>query len=167
MKKGAKTNPEEVVQNEQQNLAAEQPAVPVEAQKTAEQIASLTQDLQRTRADFENFRKQTEMQRQTAEKTARLQTVYKLLPLLDDMGRAIASYQELAPLAKTLEKTLAELELKPVEAAEGVEFDPDVHDAAGVEGEGEREVIGEVLRPGYYYQGEILRPAMVKVLRTE
>jgi molecular chaperone GrpE (heat shock protein) len=32
-----------------------------------------------------------------------------------------------------------------------------------VEGDGEKEIIAETLRPGYYYEGEILRPAMVKV----
>ena len=128
-------------------------------------VADLTEDLQRTRADFENFRKQTEVQKAVAEKSARLKTVFKVLPLLDDMGRAIASYEELAPLAKSLEKTLGELELQLIEADAGTEFNPDLHDAVAVEGEGEKEVIGEVLRPGYYYQGEVLRPAMVKVVK--
>ena len=36
-----------------------------------------------------------------------------------------------------------------------------------VEGEGEKEVVAETLRPGYYYGGEVLRPAMVKVKRIE
>lgn len=126
-------------------------------------ITELTNDLQRTRADFENYRKQVEMQKAQAEKAARMATVYKLLSLLDDMGRAIKTYAELAPLAKSLEKTLASLNLTEVPAAEGQEFNPDLHDAMMVEGEGEREVIAEVLRPGYYYEGEVLRPAMVKV----
>ena len=127
------------------------------------QVADLTADLQRTRADFENFRKQVELQKAQERKVVKLATVEKVLPLLDDLDRAIANYAELKPLEKSLAKTLADLNLVKVESAEGVEFNPDIHDAVMVEGEGEKEVIAETLRPGYYYEGEVLRPAMVKV----
>lgn len=86
-----------------------------------------------------------------------------MLPLLDDLDRAIGSYTELKPLEKSLEKTLKDLDLAKIVSSEGVEFNPDLHDAVMVEGDGEKEVIGETLRPGYYYEGEVLRPAMVKV----
>ncbi len=126
-------------------------------------IAELTNDLQRTRADFENYRKQIEAQKQAERKLARYATVSKILPLLDDIDRAIGTYEELKPLAKSLEKTMRELELTKIDAAVGVEFDPELAEAVMAEGDGEKEVIGEVLRPGYYYEGEVLRPAMVKV----
>lgn len=126
-------------------------------------IVELTNDLQRTRADFENFRKQVEAQKENERKTTRLATVYKVLPLLDDLDRAINSYAELKPLEKSLGKTLGELKLAKIASEEGVEFNPDLHDAVMVEGEGEKEVVAETLRPGYYYEGEVLRPAMVKV----
>lgn len=131
--------------------------------KNDEKIVELTNDLQRTRADFENFRKQVEAQKENERKTTRLATVYKVLPLLDDLDRAFMNYQELTPLAKSLEKTLKELKLAKVVSDEGVEFNPDLHDAVMVEGDGEKEMIAETLRPGYYYEGEVLRPAMVKV----
>lgn len=127
------------------------------------QISELTNDLQRTRADFENFRKQVEVQKDNERKTAKFATVYKFLPLLDDLDRAINSYAELKPLTKSLEKTLKELELVRILSDEGVDFNPDLHEAVMVEGDGEKEVIAETLRPGYYYEGEVLRPAMVKV----
>ena len=123
--------------------------------------AELINDLQRTRADFENYRKQVEMQKESEKKVARLQTIYKMLGLIDDLGRAFSTYTELVPLEKSLTKTLKELGLEKI-ATEG-EFDPDLHDAVMVEGDGAKEVIAEVLRPGYYYEGEVLRPAMVKV----
>ena len=126
-------------------------------------ITELTNDLQRTRADFENFRKQVEVQTENERKTTRLATVYKMLPLLDDLDRAIGAYVELKPLEKSLSKTLGELKLAKIASGQGVEFNPDLHDAVMVEGEGEKEVIAETLRPGYYYEGEVLRPAMVKV----
>ncbi len=130
-------------------------------------IEELTQDLQRTRADFENFRKQVELQKENEKKMAKLATVYKVLPLIDDFERAIVSYEELKPLGKTLEKTLKEMGLERIVSKEGTEFNPDVHDAMMVlDGEGEKEVIAETLRSGYYYEGEVLRPAMVKVKRA-
>lgn len=134
-----------------------------DAPEIEEKVAELTNDLQRTRADFENYRKQVEMQKQAEKKTAELATVYKMLPLLDDISRAIATYPELQPLQKSLEKTLKELSLEPIHTTEGTEFNPDLHEAVMVEGEGEKEVIAETLRPGYYYGGGVLRSAMVKV----
>ena len=126
-------------------------------------IAELTNDLQRTRADFENFRKQVEAQKENERKVTRLATVYKVLPLLDDLDRAIGVYAELKPLEKSLSKTLGELKLAKIASENGVEFNPDLHDAVMVEGDGEKEVVAETLRPGYYYESDVLRPAMVKV----
>ena len=62
--------------------------------------------MQRTRADFENYRKQIEMQKENEKNAVKLATVYKILPLLDDLDRAFLSYDELKPLNKSLEKTL-------------------------------------------------------------
>ena len=126
-------------------------------------LAELTNDLQRTRADFENFRKQTELQKEKERQTVKYATVIKVLPLLDDLDRAISSYAELAPLQKSLAKTLKDLELAKIPSEDGVEFNPELHDAVMVEGDGEKEVIAETLRPGYYYESAVLRPAMVKV----
>ena len=89
-----------------------------------------------------------------------------MLPLLDDMTRATDTYKELLPVKKTLEKTMTELGLAKIPSDAGVEFNPDIHDAVMVEGEGEKEVIAETMRPGYYYDGEVLREAMVKVKRV-
>ena len=134
-----------------------------ETSKAELMVAELTADLQRTRADFENFRKQTEAQKEKEKIAVRNATVMRILPLLDDLDRAIGSYAELTPLGKSLEKTLKELGLAKIPSDEGVEFNPDVHEAVMVEGEGEKEVLAETLRPGYYYAEEVLRPAMVKV----
>lgn len=135
--------------------------------KFAEQIQSLTNDLQRTRADFENFRKQVDVQKNQAKDAARYATVEQVLPLLDDMTRAIATYpKQLAPLQKTLDKTLQELKLEQMNTTVDTAFNPDLHEAVMVEdGDGEKEVIAETLRPGYLYEGQVLRPAMVKVKR--
>ncbi len=131
-------------------------------------IIELTNDLQRTRADFENYRKQTELQRSQAMSAARFATVEKFLPLIDDFSRALATYpDQLAPLAKNFEKLLSSLGLSVINSESGTEFNPDFHEAVSVEdGEGETEVIIETLRPGYSYEEVVLRPAMVKVGRA-
>lgn len=132
-------------------------------------IASLVSDLQRTRADFENYRKQVEIQREQAKTVAVNATVLKLLPLLDDIDRAILAYPEqLGALTKTLEKTLKELGLMKIDSGPGVEFNPDYHDAISMDDtEGAREVIAETLRSGYTYGGEVVRPAMVRVTHRD
>ena len=130
-------------------------------------LAEMTNDLQRTRADFENYRKQVELQKENAQKIARQATVIKMLPMLDDLDRAIVTYpNELAPLKKSFEKTLEGLGIVRIPSESGVEFNPDLHDAVMVEGDGATEVVSETLRPGYYYEGEILRPAMMKVKKV-
>ena len=124
----------------------------------------LLNDLQRTRADFENYRKQIEMQKENDRKSAKMATVMKFLPLIDDMDRAIATYSELEPLKKTLEKSLKDLGLSKISSEKDVEFNPDLHEAVMTEGDGDAQLISETLRPGYMYENEVLRPAMVKVI---
>ena len=131
--------------------------------KKEDKNTELLNDLQRTRADFENYRKQIEMQKEQERKSVKLATVMKLLPLIDDMDRAIATYTELEPLKKSLEKTLNDLGLSKIPSEKDAEFNPDLHEAVTMEGDGEKQVILETLRPGYYYENEVLRPAMVKV----
>ena len=134
-----------------------------ELQKIEKEKMELLNDLQRTRADFENYRKQVEMQKENERRAAKLATVMKFLPLIDDIERAVLAYEELRPLEKTLEKTMKDLGLLRIPSEKGADFNPDFHEAVTVEGEGAREVILETLRPGYLYENEILRPAMVKV----
>ena len=130
-------------------------------------LTEMTNDLQRTRADFENYRKQVELQKDNAQKLAKQATVIKMLPMLDDLDRAMVTYSnELAPLKKSFDKTLEGLGIVRIPSEAGAEFNPDLHDAVMVEGDGATEVVSETLRPGYYYEGEILRPAMVKVKKV-
>lgn len=146
----------------------EKPVENSEAEALKTQIEELTNDLQRTRADFENFRKQTEAQKTQAKQIEKLATILRFLPLLDDIDRAIMTYPEqLSPLGKSIDKLKSELLLKKIDSKPDTEFNPDFHEAVMVEdGEGEKEVISETLRPGYLYDGQVVRPAMVKVKRA-
>lgn len=144
---------------------------PEQSTQTSElenRIAELTQDLQRTRADFENYRKQIEAQKTNLATSVAQSTVEKFLPLLDDFYRAISTYPEqLAPIEKNFNKSLQSLQLSQIDSSVGVEFNPDLHDAISIEdGDGDTEIIAETLRPGYLYNGDVIRAAMVKVKRA-
>lgn len=157
MKKPQTTQP-----SNQPDPAAAQPN-PAEDLKSKN--TELLNDLQRTRADFENYRKQIELQKSQVADFARQETVKKLLPLIDDIDRAVAAYPaELGALSKNLEKTLGELHLEKIDSKPGTEFNPELHNAVMMEnGEGTTEVVAETLQTGYKYEGAVIKPAMVKV----
>jgi molecular chaperone GrpE len=143
-----------------------------------QQVAELTLDLQRTRADFENYRKRVEAEKEMARGSGRASAIMKLLPVVDNIERAIAHLPEdlkdnawavsVAKLSKNLEKSLADMGVERIEAAQGSTFNPDLHDAVQFdeEAEGEAEVIAEELQSGYKIDGVVMRPSMVKVTRT-
>lgn len=158
------------------NEAAAQPET-VESQPTNEldsvkaeyeaKITELVNDLQRTRADFENYRRAVEQQREIYGETVKESTIKKILPLLDNIDRAIVAQPEaMGPLTKSFEKTLKELKLEKIVPAVGDEFNPDAHNAVMVEGDGEEETIAEVLQPGYLYEGQLVREVLVKVAKN-
>ena len=136
-----------------------------ELEQLAQQNAELIGDLQRTRADFENFRKQVDLQREQAKTLAKHATISKFLPLIDDMSRAIKAHPDLlSPVQKTLDKTLKSLNLSIIDSNIGTPFNPEFHNAISMEDdEPGKEVIAEELIPGYLYEGQVLRAAMVRV----
>lgn len=142
-----------------------------------QQIAELTGDLQRTRADFENYRKRVEMEKTAAREAGQSAAILKLLPVIDNIERAVMHVpqdltenkwaQGVAGLAKNLDKSLEALNLKRIEASEGTEFNPELHEAIQFDedAEGEKEVIATELQAGYLLNGRPIRHAMVKVTR--
>lgn len=142
-----------------------------------QQIGELTQDLQRTRADFENYRKRVEQEKSAAREAGQAGAVLKLLPVIDNIERAIGHMSNdlkdnkwasgVESLVKNLEKSLEGLNVKRIDAKEGVSFNPDLHEAIQVDedADGEHEVIAEELQAGYTLNGHPIRHAMVKVTR--
>ena len=171
--KNTDNQPEEVEQVVAQPEVEEAQAEDVEseldtlkAQFEAEKT-ELVNDLQRTRADFENYRRAVEQQRQLYGETVKESTIKKILPLLDNIDRAIVAQPEaMGPLEKSFAKTLKELNLEKVVPEVGDEFNPDMHNAVMVEGDGEEETIAEVLQPGYIYDGQLVREVLVKVAKN-
>lgn len=142
-----------------------------------QQIEDLTIDLQRTRADFENFRKRIDTEKTAARAAGQASTITKLLPVIDNIDRAVSHMpadlkdnawaQAVAALPKNLQKSLESLNVKRIDAAEGTIFNPNLHEAIQFdeEAEGEHEVIDEELQAGYLLDGQPIRHAMVKVTR--
>ena len=142
-----------------------------------QQLGELTLDLQRTRADFENYRKRVEAEKQSAHSMGQAKSVMKLLPVIDTIERATANVPEeladnawvkgVSGLNKQLDKQLKEIGLEKINAKPGILFNPELHQAVQFdeEAEGDKEVIAEELRAGYTLDGAVIRDAMVKVTR--
>jgi molecular chaperone GrpE len=123
--------------------------------------------LLRVKAEFDNFRKRTERERQAMATQASARLAGELLAVLDSCDAAIAQgAADVEPVRKALVDLLTKegLEVLP---ASGVGFDPHLHEAViHEEGDGTAEGVAEVvetLRTGYLWQGTVLRPAMVRV----
>lgn len=153
---------------------------PIEEANTADleqQIADLTFDVQRTRADFENYRKRTEQEKQAARDAGKVATISKLLPIVDTIERATVHMpsdlaenkwaQGIAGLSKNLAKMLEDLQLVRIKVQPGDVFNPDLHEAVQFDEDatGEHEVIADELQAGYLLDGKPIRHAMVKVTR--
>jgi molecular chaperone GrpE len=129
--------------------------------------------LQRTQADFENYRKRIARLQDEQSARAAAVLVSKLLPVLDTLDLAEAHLNESLDVSedgKALRASRAML--MDILGKEGLErldradvpFDPSVHDAvAHTEGEGGETMVEEVFRSGYRWKGQVLRPAMVRV----
>lgn len=142
-----------------------------------EEIIELTLDLQRTRADFENYRKRVDAEKQAAREAGQSSAVLKLLPVIDNIERAIVYTPEelkdntwvqgVSGLVKHLEKSLESLSVARIDAKPGSEFDPELHEAIQFDEDavGDKEVIAEELQAGYLLNGRVIRHAMVKVTR--
>jgi molecular chaperone GrpE len=131
----------------------------------------LISTLQRLQADFENYRKRAQRDQDSLVARAGERIVKELLPVLDDLERALeaADHHEEAKLEdgvklvhRQLEQLLEKEGLAPVET-DGM-FDPHVHEALLTQpSEGEEGAVIEVLQKGYRLGDRVLRPARVVV----
>jgi molecular chaperone GrpE len=134
--------------------------------------------LLRKTAEFDNFRKRTERERQAVTEAAAADLISDLLPLLDDFERALEADSAAATIEtyrrgvelihKQLTETLRKRGVRAIDAL-GADFDPYYHQAVVhevAEGRRDGEVIQE-FRRGYMLGDRLLRPAMVKVAKGE
>nr|WTB28955.1 nucleotide exchange factor GrpE [Streptomyces sp. NBC_00830] len=139
----------------------------VEAARLRERIAELTEDLQRVKAEYDNYRKRVRRDRLAIREIAVANVLTGLLPVLDVVEAARRQGDgngASGVLFDVLEERLAALGLRTVGAA-GEPFDPNAHEAITYRASGtdHEAVCTEVLRHGYRVGDHLLRPAQVAV----
>jgi len=128
----------------------------------------------RTQADFDNFRKRTQKEKEELASYASMKLITQLLPIIDNFERAIAASKESGDfesfskgvdmIFRQFGQQLEQEGLQPIEAV-GQPFNPEYHQAVmQVESdEHEEGIVVEELQKGYMLKDKVLRPSMVKV----
>ncbi len=134
-------------------------------------------DLRRERAAFQNYKKRQENERGELRKMAVASLLNQIVPVLDDLERALEAVPEdqseqpwvegILLIQRKLHTTLEGVGVQPVDAEPGQPFDPFIHEAVTYEEQEDRqegEIIAVVQR-GYMLGQRVLRPAMVRVAK--
>jgi len=140
-----------------------------------QEIETLTEALQRERADAMNMRRRHEEQIKNLKSTLKASVVNELLPVIDNFERALKHVPEtlkdedyvkgVQGVVTQFEKTLSDMGVQRIPTV-GHEFNPHIHEAVGIEdGEGDSEIVSEELQAGYQIGDIIIRHAMVKVTK--
>jgi molecular chaperone GrpE len=142
----------------------------VAAAELAAQLEERTADLQRVTAEYANYRRRVDRDRESVLVGARVQFVGDLLTVLDDLDRAEQHGDLTGPFKAVADKLTAVVQKLGLESfgLEGEPFDPSVHEAVQHEASSEPgptvTVVSTVLRRGYRIADRVLRPAMVTVV---
>lgn len=141
------------------------------ADELVRQISERTADLQRLQAEYANYRRRVERDREVIREMAVANVLGNLLPILDDIGRA-RDHGELEggfkSVGEALEQLVERLGLERF-GAPGEPFDPTVHEAMThtVSADVTESTCVEVFQPGYRFGERVVRPARVAVADPE
>jgi molecular chaperone GrpE len=138
-----------------------------------QQLAELTEALQRERADAVNIRRRYDEQMAAVKDMVKTSVIAELLPVIDNFERSLKHVPKdlegndfvkgVQGVVKQFEQTLETMGVQRIKTV-GEVFDPALHEAVGMEeGDGEVEVVCEELQPGYVVGDQVIRHAMVKV----
>ena len=144
-----------------------------ELDKANEQIAALSDKLIRNAAEFDNYKKRTAREKEDFYKSAVCETIAPLLPVLDNLERAVAAAEDsgesgsvldgVKMVKKQFEDALKSIGVEPIEAV-GEQFDPEKHNAVMTADSDEDEnTVLEEFQKGYIYRDKVVRHSMVKV----
>jgi len=150
-----------------------QPKVDEATAALEQQIAELTDALQRERADATNIRRRHDEQIAGLKSMVKAGVVRDLLPVIDNFDRALKHVpaelegndyiKGVQGVVKQFEKTLSDMGVERI-ATVDQPFDPRLHEAVSMEeGDGTQEVVSEELQAGYKVGDEVIRHAMVRV----
>jgi molecular chaperone GrpE len=146
-----------------------------EVNELNQKILELTNGWQRTQADFVNYKKQVAEEKSRLIKTANIELISELLPVLDNFRLASQHLPEklandnwaqgVQQIEKQFENILLESGLKRIEAL-GSQFNPEYHEAIEeVESSKPSGEILEEIASGYIFDNLVLRPSKVKVAK--
>ena len=136
-----------------------------------QEAAERTADLQRITAEYANYRRRVDRDREAQAAAAKSTVVLELLPILDDLDRARAHGDLTGSFGAVADKLIATVTKLGLEATGkvGDHFDPAVHEAVqfGTSAEVTEPTVTTVFRNGYSFGGKLLRPAVVVVTGPE
>lgn len=144
-----------------------------ELESALSQVAGLSDKLMRTAAEFDNYKKRTAREKDEYYKNAVCDTIAQLLPVLDNLERAVSAAEDAGETGSVLDgikmvqkqfcDALTSIGVEAIDAM-GKEFDPERHNAVmtGEGGDKENTVIEE-FQKGYLYKDKVIRHSMVKV----
>ncbi len=165
---------EEKLVREEAEVLEEAARLEAELETARQELSNFKEKYLRLLADFDNYRKRTAAELEAARREGRLEVLRALLPVLDDLERALA-HAEAEPgailegvkkIKDAFLRILAGLGVEEV-PGEGAEFSPEHHEAIGVvEGEEEGRV-AEVYQKGYRIGDFLVRPARVAVTKRK
>lgn len=145
-----------------------------------QQVGELTEALQRERADSLNIRRRHDEQIASLKDLVKVGVIEDLLPVIDNFERALKHVPKdlenndyvkgVSGVVKQFEDTLQQMGVEKIMTV-GEQFDPNLHEAVGVEGDGNElssgtEMVSEELQSGYKFNDVIIRHAMVKVKKV-
>ena len=136
-------------------------------------IEELNNKYMRLYAEFDNYKKRVNKDKEELVKYGNEALIYELLPVIDSLELALKHAQEESQAGivqgvemtlKELQRTLEKFGVAKIDAA-GKEFDPSIHHAMTqiAREDLEEKMVAEELRPGYLYRDKVLRPSLVAV----
>ena len=167
---------EEIVENDETTEEAQDNVVDIEEKleekKLSEEMDALNDQYKRLQAEYANYRRRTQQEKETIGIFANEKILNDLIPVIDNMERALEAcddkestmYKGIDLVYKQLQDTLKKFGVEEIEALEK-DFDPNVHLAVmqeSVEGVEANKVV-MVLQKGYKLGSKVLRASMVKV----
>lgn len=128
----------------------------------------LVEQLQRLQAEFENYKKRTEKDQENLKDHIKSQLLIKFLNILDNLERSLAKEDKKATeiVYKQMKKLLEEEQVTQIPTA-GQKLDPYKHEVMLKEKGKQDDMITEELQKGYMIKDKVLRPARVKISKTE
>ena len=153
---------------EEVDNTSEEPSVEEVIEETSvplSQYEKIKDDYLRLAAEFDNYKKRTEKEKENIGAASVAYFINSLFPLIDNFEMAMSQEEvskELETFNNLLTSVLEGLQVEEIGTI-GENFDPSIHEAVEHSGEGDSQIVETILRKGYLFQGNLIRPAMVKV----